>query len=166
MQFAPYSSGANSVPSTNQQNQSPGTQHPYLTHAAGKSGRDQAAARSSLARSPQSPPTHPPPPPPARSLARSAGQSRRHAAKKKGRGEAPHLGSHEELVRGGGGGGGVAPATVAVHPLLVPLQREAPQLPQRRLHLRSPPHPPRRIEPRIAGEEEGLPLGGRGNPIG
>jgi hypothetical protein len=36
----------------------------------------------------------------------------------------------------------VAPATVAVHPLLVPLQREAPQLPQRRLHLRSPPTPP------------------------
>jgi hypothetical protein len=62
----------------------------------------------------------------------------------------PHLRGGEELVRGGGGGRGVAPA--AVHPLLVALQREAPQLPQRRLHLLPPSltYPSVRITPRAA----------------
>jgi hypothetical protein len=62
------------------------------------------------------------------------------ATKRMGEARPTYLGSREELVRRrGGGGGGVAPATaVPVHPLLVALQREAPQLPQRRLHVLAP----------------------------
>lgn len=99
--------------------------------------------RSFVARSPHSPPIHTPNP-----------ISARATTQRKEEVKAPHLGSREELVLRGGGGG-MAPAAVAVHPLLVPLQREAPQLPQRRLHLHSTPlgprARPRRIETRIAG---------------
>lgn len=92
--------------------------------------------QSSPARSPHpqpqqsDPPTHP-----TRLLARTA-------MKRKGEARPTHLGSREELVRRRGGGGGVAPATaVPVHPLLVALQSEAPQLPQRRLHVLAPREP-------------------------
>jgi len=91
---------------------------------------NQKRSRSSPARSPQQQLTDPP-----TRLARSGS-----ATKRKGEARTTHLGSREELVRRrGGGGGGVAPATaVPVHPLLVALQREAPQLPQRRLHVLAP----------------------------
>jgi hypothetical protein len=115
--------------------------------------------QSSPARSPQPQQTDPP-----IRLARS----RSHEAE--GRGARPtHLGSREELVRRGGGGGGVAPAAVPVHPLLLALQREAPQLPQRRLHSLAPCAPRSRFRAG-AGWSPGSSVAGRrwarGNPSG
>ena len=118
---------------------------------------NQKRNRSSPARSPHPQQTDPP-----TRLARSP-------TKRKGEARSTHLGSREELVRRrGGGGGGVAPAAVPVpvHPLLVALQREAPQLPQRRLHVLAP-----RTRVRAgAGSSPRSPAAGRrcarGNPSG
>ena len=118
---------------------------------------NQKRNRSSPARSPHPQQTDPP-----TRLARSP-------TKRKGEARSTHLGSREELVRRrGGGGGGVAPAAVPVpvHPLLVALQREAPQHPQRRLHVLAP-----RTRVRAgAGSSPRSPAAGRrcarGNPSG